>query len=571
MLNAREILPRIFFSRDGKRLSVVSYVFLILLCAAFFTPGIVSMPPTDRDKSSFAQATKQMIETGNYTDIRLQDTPRYKKPIGIYWLQSASVRLLDPEHLNEIWAYRVPSFIGATIAVLMTAALGALLFSPMTGLLGATMLAGCILLNVEARLAKTDAALLASIMVAVYAMARTYLGTIPSSKISKWCVPLALWTAVAVGVLIKGPILFLPILGILLWVGISDKSISWFKALRPLYGIPFALALIAPWFIAIILQSHGAFMQQSAGNDMLAKIWQGQNRGMMPPGMHLLALPILFFPFSLFAVFAVPDVWKNRRETAVKFCLGWIIPMWIVFELSMTKLAHYVLPAYPAIALLTAHYLVQGFPSVSGAKHRFPLALVVGMWLVIGSAFAFLFCVLPYLTNGTLEIPQIAAGMFLVAVQGAALVIFLKRKTASLALLTLSSLVFLSVTFGITIPRLQHVWMSREIVDAVAGAWPCLETQTVSVGYHEPSLAFMAGTNTIMAKTGVEAAEALKQDACRVVVIDDSHKQEFIDAFAKEKRKPQKAGQIEGLNSGRGKQTMLTVFVRPAVEERRHK
>ncbi len=564
MLNAQPVFSKVWFSRDGKRLSIISYVFLVLLCAAFFTPGIVSMPPTDRDESSFAQATKQMIETGNYTDIRLLEKPRYNKPIGIYWLQSASVRLLDPQHLNEIWAYRVPSFIGATVAVLMTAALGALLFSPMTGLLGAVMLAGCVLLNVEARLAKTDAALLASIMAAMYAMARAYLGSITDGKYSKWFVPLIFWTAVAAGVLIKGPIIFMPILGVFLWVGISDKSLSWFKALQPKYGIPFALALIAPWFIAIFLQSHGAFVQQSAGNDMLAKIWQGQNRGMMPPGMHLIALPILFFPFSLFVVFAAPDIWKNRRDNAVKFCLGWIVPMWIIFELSMTKLFHYTLPAYPALALLTAKFLIDGFPIVSGAKHRFPLALIVGMWLVIGSAFAFLFCMLPYLTNGTLEIPQLAAGIVFVMLQGAALVIFLRRKIASLVLLTFGALIFLSATFGLTIPRLQHVWMSREIVDAVGRAWPCLETQTVSVGYHEPSLAFLAGTNTIMAKTGVEAAKALKEDACRVVVIDDKHKQEFIDAFAKEKRKPQEAGKIDGLNSGRGKQTLLTVFVRPA-------
>jgi 4-amino-4-deoxy-L-arabinose transferase-like glycosyltransferase len=221
MLNALEIIPGSFFSRDGKRLSFVAYAFLVLLCIGFFTPGIVTMPPTDRDESSFAQASKQMIESGNYTDIRLQKEPRYKKPIGIYWLQSAAVRLLNPQHLNEIWAYRVPSFIGATVAVLMTAALGALLFNPATGLLAAIMLAGCVLLNVEARLAKTDAALLGCIMVSMYALARAYLG-----QTSKWLVPLAFWTALAFGVLIKGPIILLPIFGVLLWMQTSNKNIA---------------------------------------------------------------------------------------------------------------------------------------------------------------------------------------------------------------------------------------------------------------------------------------------------------------------------------------------------------
>ena len=165
-----------FFTPDGERLNKFAYAFLIVLCLAFFTPGLATLPPTDRDESLFAQASKQMIESGNYVDIRFQDQPRYKKPIGIYWLQAASVKLLNPHHLDEIWAYRVPSLIGATVAVLMTACLGAFLFSPAAGLLGAIMMAGCLILNVEARLAKTDAALLGSIMVAQYALARAYIG-----------------------------------------------------------------------------------------------------------------------------------------------------------------------------------------------------------------------------------------------------------------------------------------------------------------------------------------------------------------------------------------------------------
>ena len=562
MLKTLEIIPSSFFSGDGKRLTIVAYAFLALLCVGFFSPGIMSMPPTDRDESSFAQATKQMIETGNYTDIRLQEKPRYNKPIGIYWMQSASVRLLNPQHLDEIWAYRVPSFVGATFAVLMTAALGSLLFSPAAGLLAAIMLAGCVLLNVEARLAKTDAALLGCIMASMYAMGYAYTKD-SLGKIAKWVIPLIFWTALAKGVLIKGPIIFMPITGVLVWLWITDKRLSFFKKLRPILGIVYALALIAPWFVAIYTQSHGAFLQQSAGNDMLAKIWEGQNRGSIPPGSHLLALPLMFFPYVLFTVFAVPDIWKNRRMTGVKFCLGWIIPMWFVFELSMTKLLHYVLPAYPAIALLTAWCLVDGFPSVMKAKRRFPLALIVGTWIIIGAAFAFISSVLPYFADERLEIPQIVAGLILLLSQALALLLFIKHKTASLVVLTLGGLIFIPTTFGITLPRLQSVWMSRSIVEAVAETGRCVKSQIVSVGYHEPSLAFLAGTDTIMAKTGDEAALALKQNSCRVVIIDDKHKQEFVDAFANAAHKPKEARSVGGLNSGRGKQASLTIFILP--------
>src|SRR5262249_1931680 len=128
MLERIASIPPDLFTPDRQRLSPAAYAFLIILCLAFFLPGFATLPPTDRDESLFAQSTKQMIENGNYVDIRFQDQPRYKKPIGIYWLQAMSVKLLSPRHLDQIWAYRVPSLIGATVAVVMTAALGALLF-----------------------------------------------------------------------------------------------------------------------------------------------------------------------------------------------------------------------------------------------------------------------------------------------------------------------------------------------------------------------------------------------------------------------------------------------------------
>ena len=62
---------------------------LLVLCLVLFLPGIAELPVTDRDEARFAQATKQMLETGDFVDIRFQDEPRWKKPIGIYWMQAA--------------------------------------------------------------------------------------------------------------------------------------------------------------------------------------------------------------------------------------------------------------------------------------------------------------------------------------------------------------------------------------------------------------------------------------------------------------------------------------------------
>src|ERR1043165_2099878 len=89
-----------------------------------FLPGFFNIPPVDRDEARFAQATKQMLEAGDYIDIRFQDEVRYKKPVGIYLLQAGMVRAAEalgvPQARSTIWLYRVPSLIGAIGAVLLT-------------------------------------------------------------------------------------------------------------------------------------------------------------------------------------------------------------------------------------------------------------------------------------------------------------------------------------------------------------------------------------------------------------------------------------------------------------------
>src|SRR3954454_12428804 len=89
------------------------YALLAALCLALYLPGIASVPPLDRDESRFAQATRQMLETGDYIRIRFQDEARNKKPVGIYWLQTASVSLFGSAEGTALWPYRLPSLLGA--------------------------------------------------------------------------------------------------------------------------------------------------------------------------------------------------------------------------------------------------------------------------------------------------------------------------------------------------------------------------------------------------------------------------------------------------------------------------
>src|ERR1700727_2917298 len=150
--------------------------FLLLCGLLLLLPGFFNIPPIDRDEARFAQATKQMVETVDFVDIRFQDEVRYKKPVGIYWLQSAAVEVASdlglPRAQVRIWLYRVPSLIGAIGAVLLTYWTALAFVTRRGALLAGLLMCSSVLLGVEARLAKTDAMLLLTVVAAIWALAR---------------------------------------------------------------------------------------------------------------------------------------------------------------------------------------------------------------------------------------------------------------------------------------------------------------------------------------------------------------------------------------------------------------
>ena len=93
---------------------------------------LASIPTIDRDEARYAQATRQMLESSDFLHIRFQDEARNKKPAGIYWLQAASVALTSDATSNAIWPYRLPSVIGALVAIAVTRGARNLLARPMT-------------------------------------------------------------------------------------------------------------------------------------------------------------------------------------------------------------------------------------------------------------------------------------------------------------------------------------------------------------------------------------------------------------------------------------------------------
>jgi 4-amino-4-deoxy-L-arabinose transferase-like glycosyltransferase len=237
---------------------------LIVAALLAFLPGFFQIPPTDRDEARFAQATKQMLETGEYIDIHFQDEVRYKKPVGIYWLQAAVVKGAEglgvPNARVTIWLYRLPSLLGAIGAVLLTYWTALAFVSRRAATLAGLLMATSVLLGVEARLAKTDAVLLFTVVAAMGAMARIYLndGRPPSAR-NAWMLPAIFWTALAAGILIKGPLILMFAGMTMLALAVVDRSARWLTALRPVPGLIWLCILVLPWFLAIATRSGSNF------------------------------------------------------------------------------------------------------------------------------------------------------------------------------------------------------------------------------------------------------------------------------------------------------------------------
>ena len=149
-------------------------LFAALLALIAGLPGLFALPPIDRDESRFAEASAQMLETGDFTTIMFQDVPRFKKPVGIYWLQALSVKVFSSVERRDIWAYRVPSILGAMLAAAACAWGAGAFLRPWMATMAGALLASTMVLSTESDLAATDAALCGAVTLAMAALGRIY-------------------------------------------------------------------------------------------------------------------------------------------------------------------------------------------------------------------------------------------------------------------------------------------------------------------------------------------------------------------------------------------------------------
>jgi 4-amino-4-deoxy-L-arabinose transferase-like glycosyltransferase len=529
---------------------------LVLLCLAFWLPGFFTLPPTDRDESRFTQATKQMLETGDFVRIMNGSVPRNRKPIGIHWLQApfaAAARQTGMATQNPVWPYRLPSLLGGIAAVLATYSLGLSLFaSSRIALLAGAMLAGCVILTVEAHIAKTDAALLGVTTIAMALLGRAFMGR-PMSRV----VCALFWMAVGAGILIKGPITPMVVGLTALCASGAVRDWRWLGRLRAGWGVALMLAVVLPWCVAIGIATHGAFFADAVGGDLGRKLAGGEDSHGGFPGTHLLLLPLLAFPATLPVLLGLPAAWRRRRERAFVFLLSFIAPAWAVFEAVPTKLPHYTLPLYPGLMLLGAAWLTEaGRPAGRPWVHRGAAALAALAALVVGAGAL----ALPFLLHAPWFLGMPAALCALAAAWCAA-----RAETAAPAVpaLVAAGLLY-GCVIGLELPNVTALWIAPRVAAALARDWPG-DTPSgagfVAAGYAEPSLMFLAGTRTVFLPNGIGAADFLARAPGDAVLVTGADVPGFLAEAARRHIVPRKAAEIGGFNYSRGVAASLSLFV----------
>ncbi len=518
-------------------------------------PGLLLLPPLDRDESLFAQATVQMLESGNYVDIRFQDDPRWKKPIGIYWLQALAVSAVSEPSARDIRPYRLPSLLGAMLAAWAVAWAGTRMFGARAGFVAGALLGASFVLSMEAGMAKTDAMLCGLTALSMAALARLYLADTNGERHQR-LYALLFWGSMGLSILVKGPIgpmvIVLAVLGLCLW----DRNLRWLGRLHWGWGLLLLAILVLPWGIAITIATEGGFWHEAIGVDFVPKLMSAQERHGAPPGTHLLLTPILLFPASLLLPAGVVVAFRRWREPAIRFAICWLVPGWLVFELTPTKLIHYTLPMYGALALLMAAALTAPM----GRAVRWAGA-ILGLVSAIPMAAVTIYGQTAFGSQSSLwwSIATVAAAGLAAGVGG----FMLLRKSAFAAVLW-------ALAFGIAAhaglngtaslmrpllisPELVATLEAAELMPAPGGAaGPVAITR-----FHEPSFVFLTATDTEQTDAAGAARAVAAGRPAFVESVDDAA---FHASLAEMGLAARSAGAVSGKNYSNGRDLTLTLY-----------
>ena len=537
------------------------YALLALVTITVFI-GQQMVPPMDRDESRFAQASRQMLGSGDYVTVRFQDELRAKKPAGIYWLQATAAGVLDENHIAS---YRFVNLLALLGSIFLLYHIGRLLYEPTAALVASAAFASSFLVLAEAHLAKTDTVLMLCVLVQQWALMRIYLSrdTSPQSRPLHW---LWFWGAMAAGIMVKGPVSVtvgvLTIGSLLLW----HRNTGWLKQLRIKRGLLVVAVICLPWAILVSLATDGVFLDIAVSGDFLAKVKSGQESHGAPPFTYALLFGLLMWPASVMLPTAIAQLKAVLEHDAPRFLLAWIIPFWVVIEIIPTKLPHYPLPTLPAVALLMvwcADRAITLSPPMTGWRQKALIAghyglLAFGLIVVAASIWAAI------MFGGASR--HAALGFALAATVSAGLGMWQghswiqTRSWRHLLGLFGAGLMLHFMVFAGVVAHLGRMHVAAAVADRLA-QYAARPPAIAAAGYHEPSLVFQLGRDILLVD-GREAALFLAEAADGVALVEARQQAVFLDTARRLGLALAEPEQVAGVNISKGEDVVILIYKR---------
>jgi 4-amino-4-deoxy-L-arabinose transferase-like glycosyltransferase len=298
-----------------------------------------SVPLFDLDEGAFTEATREMLESGNFITPHKDGEPRYDKPVFIYWLQAASVSLLAFDE----FALRLPSALAATAWILAVWGFVRRQLDTATAWAAALVMTLTLEVSLIGRAATADAVLNLFLTLALLEIYRW------QQEPDRWTLArVYLW--LGLGFLTKGPVaVFFPVLVSFLFM-LSRRSLGdWWRALWFPWGWLLFLAITLPWYLAIYFDTGPGFFQSFFLRHNLER-FSGTLHGHAGfPGYYFAILPVILLPFTGWFLRLLPLARTLWGDPLDRFLLIWFGAVFIFFSFSGTKLPHYLL--YGAVPL----------------------------------------------------------------------------------------------------------------------------------------------------------------------------------------------------------------------------
>jgi len=345
----------------------VNYALLFLGCLIFHVVGTWSLPLIDRDEPRFAEASREMIERGDYIVPHFNNQLRLDKPPLAYWAQVASYKIFGQNDL----AARFPSAVAAALVTLLILAWGSRIGGNRVGWWAAIIFTLSLQTFVHAKAAVADMWLVLFMTTAhwsAYELVRDRLwptdqaSTLKHQTLFWWFV---LYLSLALGFLAKGPIAWTPLLT-LAAMKLLVRDVELAKRCKFVRGILLMLAIVALWGVPALIQTDGEFLRIGIGRHVVGRSFGAmEGHGANSLGIYLLLLPFYFvaifasfFPWSIKLPSLTKKLWRSRDKIDIYLITGAAI-IFVIFSLIKTKLPHYTLPAFPLLSLLLARHLVD--------------------------------------------------------------------------------------------------------------------------------------------------------------------------------------------------------------------